>query len=239
VIAGVSQIQEGLFVSAIQEFKDYVIIGGVRISKRRPNFDEKIEFERRVAAIFRSLGAEVEHNTSLAGTRIDILVSESSKTGTTIRSAVECKALSNPVTVEAINAFSGVTLFLRQRGLIDKAIIVSLSGFTEQARMAAAEQGVDLVELADLKRMQDSAAEFQDALHDVQRAEAAAKESAKAPPKRAFVVMPFASKFNDIFINGIRAVADSLGMIAERGDEIEHNESILSTPTKVMLHGPR
>ena len=222
-------------MSAIQEFNDYVIIGGVRISKKRPDFDDKIEFERRVAAIFRSLGAEVEHDTSLAGTKVDILVSESSKTGTTIRSAVECKASSNPVTVEAINAFSGVALFLRQRGLIDKAVIVSLSGFTEQARSVAVEQAVAPVELADLVRMQSSAPRFEQALHDVERAEQAAKEAPQAPPKRAFVVMPFAPRFNQIFLDGIRAVTESLDMIAERGDEIEHNENILDVIQRTIL----
>lgn len=198
-------------MSVIQEFKDYVIIGGVRIPKRRPTFDDTIEFQRRVAAVFRSLGAEVEHNTSLAGTQIDILISEISKTGTTIRSAVECKALSRPVNVDAINAFSGVAIFLRNRGLINKAIIVSLSGFTEQGRMAATEHGIDLVELADLeRRMEGREAGFQDAIREVQRAEEAERESATGRPKRAFVVMPFAREFNDIYVLGIREVAEPL-----------------------------
>jgi Restriction endonuclease len=214
-------------MSVIQEFKDYVVIGGVRISKRRPSFDDAMVFEHRVAAIFRSLGADVEHNTSLAGNKIDILVSEPSKAGTTIRSAVECKALSSPVTADAIIAFSGVALFLRNRGLIDKAIVVSLSGFTEEARTAAAEHSIELVELADLeRRMRGREAGFEDAVRQVQSTEELKKERAIAAPKRAFVVMPFARESNDIYILGIREVAETLGMVVERADEIQHNGSI-------------
>lgn len=213
-------------MSVIQEFKDYVVIGGVRISKRRPSFDDSMAFESRVAAIFRSLGADVQHNTSLAGTQIDILVSELSTTGATIRSAVECKALSSPVTVDAIIAFSGVALFLRNRGLIDKAIVVSLSGFTEPARTAGAEHSIDLVELADLeRRMKGREAGFEDAVRQVQSAREL-KNKAAIAPKRAIVVMPFARESNDVYILGIREVAETLGMVVERADEIQHNGSI-------------
>jgi len=214
-------------MSIIQEFKDYVVIGGVRISKRRPSFDDSMAFESRVAAIFRSLGADVQHNTSLAGTQIDILVSELSTTGATIRSVVECKALSSPVTVDAIIAFSGVALFLRNRGLIDKAIVVSLSGFTEPARTAGAEHSIDLVELADLeRRMKGREAGFEDAVRQVQSAGELKNKGAIAAPKRAIVVMPFARESNDVYILGIREVAETLGMVVERADEIQHNGSI-------------
>lgn len=212
--------------SVIQVFDDRVVIGGVSIPKRA-SYDQGLEFERRVAAIFRSLGAAVEHNTSLAGNQIDILVSEATKAGTPVRTAIECKALSKPVGVDAINAFSGVAFLLRSRGLIDKASIVSLSGFSQQARNAAEKHGVDLLEVVDLEQqLKGKESEFPEAMRELERAEQAEKESSEPAPKRAFVVMPFAREFNDLYILGIREVAESLGMIVVRADEIQHNESI-------------
>jgi hypothetical protein len=38
--------------------------------------------------------------------------------------------------------------------------------------------------------------------------------------------MPFAPEFNDIYILGILEVAEQLGMVVERVDSIEHNQSI-------------
>ena len=49
--------------------------------------NEAFEFERRVAAIYRLLGASVQHDTSLAGNQIDVLIDETTEAGTPIRSA--------------------------------------------------------------------------------------------------------------------------------------------------------
>jgi len=46
-------------------------------------------------------------------------------------------------------------------------------------------------------------------------------------PKRVFAVMPFTKEFDDVYILGIRDVVESLGLIVERADDIEHNEQIL------------
>ena len=58
---------------------------------------------------------------------------------------------------------------------------------------------------------------------DIQYAE---EEASNVKLKRAFVVMPFDPEFNDIYILGIREVSEKLGMIVERADDIEHNQSI-------------
>ena len=60
-------------------------------------YEEARGFERKVAAIFRALGANVEHDVSLAGTQIDILVSEKIPSGSLIKSAIECKYILNPL----------------------------------------------------------------------------------------------------------------------------------------------
>lgn len=46
-------------------------------------------------------------------------------------------------------------------------------------------------------------------------------------PKRVFVVMPFAVEFDDVYILGIREVAERLKFTIDRADDIEHNENIL------------
>jgi nucleoside 2-deoxyribosyltransferase len=50
-----------------------------------------------------------------------------------------------------------------------------------------------------------------------------------APAKRlkVFVLMPFAKDFEDVYVLGIRDVAEGLGLVVERADEIEHSENIL------------
>lgn len=185
------------------------------------------EFERRVAAIFRALGATVEQNTSLAGNQIDILVSERTPSGDTLRSAVECKAFSEPISRELIYAFAGVTVLLKNRGLIDRAIIVSKSGFNALARAAAREHGIELLKIDELEqRVVGREAEVIRAEEEAQQQEIANAVNPAIASKRAFVVMPFAPEFIDVYVLGIRAVAEQLGMVVERADDIEHNQSI-------------
>jgi hypothetical protein len=191
-------------------------------------YEEAIQFERRVAAIFRALGATVEHNTSIAGNQIDVTVLERTQSGALIRSAVECKFFSKPVGIDTINAFAGVAVLLKNRGLIDRAIIVSKSGFTAQARAAANEHNIELLEIADLEqRIAGREADVVRAEQETQQQEiASAAHPATPAKKRAFVVMPFAPEFTDVYVLGIREVAEQLGMIVERADNIEHNQSI-------------
>lgn len=43
-----------------------------------------------------------------------------------------------------------------------------------------------------------------------------------------FVIMPFAESFDDVYILGIREVAERQGYVVERADDIEHNQDILA-----------
>ncbi len=191
-------------------------------------YEEAMQFERRVAAIFRALGANVEHNISLAGNQIDVLVSELTLSGAKIRCAVECKFYSRPVGFDSVNVFAGLTILLRNRGLIDKAMIVSKSGFTVAARAAASEHGIELLEIADLEtRVKGLETDVLRVESEIKQQEILKHSDEHQPrPKRAFVVMPFSSEFTDVYILGIREVAEQLGMIVERADNIEHNQSI-------------
>ena len=158
------------------------------------NYEEAIQFERRVAAILRALGAIVEHNTSIAGNQIDVTVSEHTQSGALVRSAVECKFF---LGVDTIDAFAGVTILLKNRGLIERAIIVSKSGFTAQARAAANEHGIELLEIADLEqRIAGREADVVRAEQETQQQEIASAANPATPTKkRSFVVMPFAPEF--------------------------------------------
>lgn len=185
------------------------------------------EFERRVAAIFRTLGAEVEHDVSLAGNQIDILALERTPAGAEVRSAIEVKMYSSPVGVQVVNAFAGLVTLLRTRGLIDKAIIVASSGFTRQARLAAEVHDIQLLEFDDLEqRVRGRDADLRQAVAAVEQDEQAKLAAGPPQPKKAFVVMPFSPELNDVYILGIREVAESLGVVVERADEIQHNQSI-------------
>jgi hypothetical protein len=187
------------------------------------------EFERAVAAVYRTLGAQVDHNIALAGNQIDLLVRERTPSGGVLRIAVECKAYSRPVGVDVVNSFGTVAYLLKQRQLIDRAYLVAKTGFTLQARNSATAHDIGLVDFAEL--MQRVAKEGRlvsqaECLLD-QEYRATAHEPNKA--KRLFVVMPFSVEFDDIYILGIREVAERMGLIAERADNIEHNEDILKT----------
>jgi hypothetical protein len=185
------------------------------------------QFEREVAAIFRALGAEVEHNAGIAGSQIDILVKERTPSGTIIRSAVETKFYTRPVGIDVVNAFSAVALLLKQRGLIERAILVANAGFTQAARSAAESHSIELLEFADLRQRasgQQSAVET--ARRSLELEEKAASRETNRPP-RIFVLMPFAEAFVDVYVLGIREAAERLGYIVERADDIEHNGDIL------------
>lgn len=183
--------------------------------------------EREVAAIYRFLGGKVEHDVSLAGNQIDILVTEQTSSGATIKYAVECKAYSRPVGVDVINSFGAISYLLKNRGLIDKAVLVSTNGFTNQARSSASEHNIELLELSDLQqRIKGREEAVRNAEQDyIESVERVSRELPQT--RRIFVVMPFAKEFDDVYILGIREVAEKLGYVVERADDIEHNGQIL------------
>ena len=183
------------------------------------------QFERMVASTYRALGAKVEVDVGLAGSQIDILLKEQTSAGSTVSAAVECKSTERPVGVQAVVSFASLAQLLKQRGLIDRAIMVAKSGFTHHARQAAAEYKVDLLELADLlQKAEGKQIAVQEAEREFEEQQSTREIDSK---RRIFVVMPFAKEFEDIYFLGIREVSDSLGFIVERADDIEHNESII------------
>ncbi len=109
------------------------------------------ELERRVADAYRQMGArKVEHDVELAGNQIDVYVELEMPGCLLHRIAIEAKDWSRPVGIDVVNNFATVAGLLRDRRLIDEGIIISASGFSKQARNAAKEHGIRLLEPADL-----------------------------------------------------------------------------------------
>jgi hypothetical protein len=192
---------------------------------RYPGNSAGYKLERRVAAIFRTLGAKVEHDVSIAGSQIDLVVREESASGRTITTVIECKSYNRPVGIEIVQSFGSLSHLLRQRNLIDRAMLVSTLGFTRHAREAAKAHDIELLELADLeqkvseskKRVVEEEGAFEDAERVIGRDDRL----------HAFILMPFSQEFEDVYILGIRDVAERMNFVVERADSIEHNDDIV------------
>jgi hypothetical protein len=109
-------------------------------------------------------------------------------------------------------------------------MLVAQSGFTRAARQAAAAHGVELQELVDLQqRVRGGPDILRTAAREVQAEEQRREEQPRRP--RVFVAMPFSREFNDVYLLGIRDVAEALSCVVERADEIEHNGYIVDAIT--------
>lgn len=112
------------------------------------------ELEQRVAGTYRKMGArKVEHDVRLAGNQIDVYVELGTADRSLHRIAVEAKDWTSKVGIDVVNDFALRVRLLRDKGKIDRGVIVSTSGFSKEARDAAKEYDIRLLELADLGAM--------------------------------------------------------------------------------------
>jgi restriction endonuclease len=177
------------------------------------------EFEIAVANGFRGLDANVRRNVPLAGNQIDIVVEERTRSNQLLRIAVECKSHERPVGIHAVNEFGIVTQMLIQAGLIDKSIIVARNGFTTSARYAADHhKNLSLMEFEELTHRQLST--------EAPGSPTAVDRPTQGPVKTAFVAMPFAEEFYDVYVLGIAAACGVAGFSAVRVDELEYGGSV-------------
>ena len=184
-------------------------------------------FERQVAALYRILGANVEFEVVLAGSKIDLLITQEIATGKIIRTVVECKDYSRPIGVESVRAFGALASFLRGRQLIDGALLMTRSGATYQAREFAKSYGIEIVEFEEF--VSHVGKKHYLIIQEENKLDEEYRSAINRPkrPKKIFVVMPFAQKFIDVYIIGIREVAETMKLIVERADDIEHNDEIV------------
>jgi hypothetical protein len=112
------------------------------------------ELEQRVANVYREMGArKVEHDVRLVGNQIDVYVELDTADRGLHRIAVEAKDWTSVVGIDVVNNFALRVRLLRDRGKIDRGVIVSASGFSKEARDAAKEYGIRLLEPTDLDAM--------------------------------------------------------------------------------------
>jgi hypothetical protein len=109
-----------------------------------------------VVELFRASGADVQHNTLVAGNQVDILVTERTSAGTEVRLVVECKRLAKAVGVADVNEFAGRVKLIRDAHRADIGMLVSATTFTTPAREAAATHGIRLLAVEDLEYRVDA-----------------------------------------------------------------------------------
>jgi hypothetical protein len=201
--------------------------------------EDGFSFQLRVAALFLASGAEVNVEVSLGGQEIDLLLTET-QDGELIRTAVQVKRSSRPLSVNSVRTSAAIADYLVQRGLIDRLLLVSEAGFTQAAKDEATQLGVGLLTYEALASRaigrEEEVRRFAAQIARVTAEEPEAGTAHAAKPPLMFVVMPFAREFDDVYILGIRDVAEKLGFVVQRGDDIEHNSGILETILKTIEH---
>ncbi|MBI5093541.1 MAG: pentapeptide repeat-containing protein [Candidatus Hydrogenedentes bacterium] len=109
-------------------------------------------FELEVTQAYRDLGCRVEHNRNVSGLQIDIFVIQEAPDGSLIRTAVECKAYKSPLGLnDAVDIATRTQSLLNQRA-VDKVVVLTLNGYTQDARTHLSASQIECFVLADLKR---------------------------------------------------------------------------------------
>ena len=185
---------------------------------------------RQVGALYAVIGAEVQQGVELAGYQVDLLVREPGLGREAKPTAVEVKTYSSPLPTHVIESVAGIVDVLRSQDLIQKAVIVSASGFTPEAKLSGQKAGIELVALSELTdRARGHMTQFAAAVEALEQREQSSRQ--QTGPKKVYVVMPFAKEFIDVYTYGIRKVAKDLGFVSDRADDIEHNDAVM----KVVL----
>jgi len=186
-------------------------------------------FEDKVAQLYRKLGAKVKQNVKLAGFQIDVYLEEETPSKQIVRTAVECKFhRKGKVGNKIVNDFYRVIKTLKEKGLIDKGIIVSYSGFSQDAYLVSQETGIELLCFNDLRQRAKEIPE-----EHVEKAETLINQKVSQLEKKRekspdiFVIMPFSPELDDVYHLGIRDVAESLNCSCKRVDEMEFTGDIL------------
>ena len=186
-------------------------------------------FEDEVAQIYRELGAFVKQNVKLAGFQIDIYLEEETPSGQKIRSAVECKFnRKTKVGNRTVNEFYRVIKTLKDAGLVDKGIIVSYSGFSDDAHLASKTTGIELLLFKDLQqRVKFPKKKVAKSAESIIKEKRAQIKERKAKSPDIFVIMPFSPDLDDVYHLGIREIAEKLNLSCKRVDEMEFVGDIL------------
>lgn len=188
-------------------------------------------YEAAVAEFYRRLGAtKVQQNADLAGNQVDVYVEERTPSGQTVKVAVECKFFRQPVPKDAVLQFAYVARFLKNAGLVDKAVMVAYGGFTSAASAAAQAADVELQTFSDFE------ARIEYRYHGAVAEVIENAERIRMPeefPDLVFVLMPFVEELEDLYLFGIRQSAERHGLRCKRADEIHHDNAVV---TEIVDH---
>ena len=186
-------------------------------------------FEDEIAAIYRSLGGVVKQNVNKAGFQIDMIVEEITPSNQKIRIAVECKYYKDKVGNKIVNDFSRIIATLQHSKLIDKGVIVSSSGFTQDASLVAENNGIELITKADLEQLMSDSNILHPTIHEVKNNIKVAKSEKRIKKSSpiGFIIMPFSSEYDDLYHLGIREVINDFGASCERADEMQFTGGII------------
>jgi hypothetical protein len=166
---------------------------------------------------------------ALDGLELDIVVKTGRGRGRRVL-VVECKAYSRLVGIQTVTAFGSMFEYLRQAEDAHEGWIVTSSGFTSGAVDVARRYGIELFTMTDLRqKLGVGDRVFRPSLAELQRITSPAHGK-----KRIFVIMPFESAMDDVYILGIRWVAAKLGLVAQRADDLQHYGGIVAEIQKAI-----
>ncbi len=175
--------------------------------------EEFIAFEHTVEALLRRMfpDSHIVRGGSVPSSaqRLDFYVEQSLPNQKRKRIAVETKASRTPLSAHRIPQVAILLRNLIAHGLIDEAIIVSQSGFTQEALEIGKRLGLRLLSLPEFEAIAESTPE----------AKGRAAEISVDRRPYAFVIMPFDSEFDSIYQNILTAAANA-NMKCTRMDEI-------------------
>ncbi|MFC1822989.1 restriction endonuclease [Thermodesulfobacteriota bacterium] len=178
--------------------------------------------EYQVAEAYKLSGAlKITQNKILSGVQIDFYIQETSLDGSTINTIVECKDYKKRLSEIHVWGFEYKFEKLRQLNKAHKAVLVSRSGFTTQARKSAKYfQDLKLYTLDQLRNKLNKN-------RTIEREDIQKTIIEKTNKKYAFILMPFHESFDDIYWFGIRGAVEDAGLYCERADEIQYTGGVI------------
>ena len=128
-----------------------------------------------------------------------MLATETTASGRDVRTIAECKFHKSKVGNRVVNEFARVFATIRDGGLADAAVLVSYSGFTQDARLAAKHTNVTLLHYKDIVQRMDEKGHPRATPEPAQQT---VKPERKGE-RRVLVIMPFSSDLDDLYFFGM------------------------------------
>lgn len=198
-------------------------------------------FEDEVSGLYRQIGVKVKQNVNLAGFQIDLLVEEETQSKQKILSAIEIKFYDKKLGNRIVNDFARIVQTLKDSRMVDKGIIVSYSGFSQDAFLVSEKTGIELLHYNDLKQMAEKTEkllikETEKTPEEILEKKLLEVAKRKERSPKIFVLMPFSHNLNDLYYLGILETARKLNCHCERVDKIEFTGSIMEKINESIIN---